>query len=654
MSIRNALLIALILVLPACNHGGKSIGTVTLVLSEVLHGSSVDTLKTLPGTRDLHLGDVLRVLNGGEGLVDFGDSMRLRLFNDTVLGVTKWDIAPDASWQAGMFLTDGGLVGQLVEAGKEVAFDTPGGAQITVLGTAFLVVYDSVNRETIVGNWNGTVIVTSAGIPIALAPGHGMHVQDGQPPGPQHPLGMTRDEYEQQARVLGIVEAARKALARTAPSVRLSTETGTVGTPVTISGEGWQPGDIVYVGLAAPGSSSPELDLTTVVVAGTVDQAGRFVAMFWIPPDDRWADPAGVTIVAQSLVTGQTAAMPFRVTAMPTPTPTETATPTVTTTPTPTPTPCVPRLDWPIYIVRPGDTLFSLARVTGSTVDELMRANCLFDERIYAGQALRVPRLPPTPTHTPTPTPTATTSATPTSTSTHTPTHTPTPTSTSTNTPTPTHTSSPTPTRTPSPTPTHTPTFTPYQVIGTIRGRVLWNEQPVAGATVYATDLYGFNSTRYGSAVTGQDGLFSIPRVPEGTGYLYVFGSQPEFWVAAVTPFQIISGDVTDAQDTYLCKGFDPISPKDNETIYTSRPILQWPIYPYAVDYAVRVLPEGGSVFVWSRGDSDARIKETQVQVDVNLSLGRYTWRVDAFNAAGHIIGCSFYPRYFSVSVLLN
>ncbi|HKZ82548.1 MAG TPA: LysM peptidoglycan-binding domain-containing protein [Anaerolineae bacterium] len=634
-----------------------------LVIRDVLHGSSVNTLKALLDTRDLRLGDVLQVINGGEGLVDFGDSMRLRLFNDTVLGVTRWDIAPNASWQAGMFLTDGGLVGKLVKPGNKAAFNTPGGAQITVLGTEFFVVYDSVGQETIVGNFHGTVEVESGGVRFTLAANMVVRVPAGQPPGPQQPLGMTPDEFGQQARVLqSAVDAARQALPPPAPSAQLSPQEGAVGMPVTISGEGWQPDDIVYVGLAVPGSNPPQLDLTTVVVAASVEEAGRFVAMFWIPADDRWADPAGVTIVAQSLDTGQTAAMRFSVTATPTPTPTETPaptetpTPTVTTTPTPTPTPCVPRLDWPIYIVQPGDTLFSIARVTGSTVDELVRANCLFDERIYAGQALRVPRLPPPPTYTPTPTPTPTSSATPTSKSTNTPTHTPTHTSTPTNTPTrmPTHTSSPTPTHTPSPTPTHTPTFTPYQVIGTIRGRVLWNEQPVAGATVYATDLYGFNSTRYGSAVTGQDGLFSIPRIPEGTGYLYVFGSQPEFWVAAVTPFQIISGDVTDSQDTYLCKGFDPISPKDNETIYTSRPILQWPVYPYAVDYAVRVLPEGGSVFVWSRGDSDARIKETEVQVDVSLSLGRYTWRVDAFNAAGHIIGCSFYPRYFSVSALLN
>lgn len=452
MDIRNALLIALILVLPACNSaGGTPIGTVSLVISEVLHGKSAETLESLPDTRDLYLGDVLRVRNGGEGLVDFGDSMRLRLFNDTKLGVTKWDIAPDASWQAGMFLTDGGLVGQLVESGNEVAFDTPGGAQITVLGTEFFVVYDPVSQETLVGNFHGTVDVSSGGVEITLAADMMVRVRAGQPPDPQQPIGMTREEFEQQARALqSAVEAARQALLPPAPSAQLSTEAGAVGAPVTISGEGWQPGGIVYVGLAVPGSSLPELDLAAVVVAGTVDQAGRFVAEFSIPADERWADPAGVTIVAQSLVTRQTAAMRFSVTAMPTPTPTETATPTdtstptATITPTPTPTPCMPRPDWPVYIVQRGDTLFSIARVTGSTVDELVRANCLFDEHIYAGQALRVPRLPPTPTHTPTPTPTPTSSATRTSTAT--------------NTSTPTRTSSPTPS--PTPTLTRTPTFT--------------------------------------------------------------------------------------------------------------------------------------------------------------------------------------------------
>ena len=97
------------------------------------------------------------------------------------------------------------------------------------------------------------------------------------------------------------------------------------------------------------------------------------------------------------------------------------------------------------------------------------------------------------------------------------------------------------------------------------------------------------------------------------------------------------------AEDTYLCKGFDPISPEYGETIVTGRPFLQWPPYPDAVDYSVRVIRESVSRF--SRGDDGPRITETSVQVDVNLSLGEYRWRVDAFNAEGHIIGCSYYLK---------
>ncbi len=78
---------------------------------------------------------------------------------------------------------------------------------------------------------------------------------------------------------------------------------------------------------------------------------------------------------------------------------------TLTNTPTlsPTPTPCQPQFSWPIYIVQRSDTLYSLALAIGSTVSELMLANCLPDDRIYEGQWLYVPRLP-VKTHTPTPT----------------------------------------------------------------------------------------------------------------------------------------------------------------------------------------------------------------------------------------------------------
>ena len=162
--------------------------------------------------------------------------------------------------------------------------------------------------------------------------------------------------------------------------------------------------------------------------------------------------------------------------------------------PTPRPYTCGPPLSWVVYIVRPGDTLYSLSLRFGTSIDAIRQANCLPDyDIIYAGQALYLPPLPtpvlphtPTPTETPMPTPTPTPiptesptftptlpptfiptlTPTPTSTATPTQTHTPTltgtpvPTSTPTFTPTPTPTEPPTSTHTPTPTPTELPTST--------------------------------------------------------------------------------------------------------------------------------------------------------------------------------------------------
>ncbi|MCZ7583642.1 MAG: LysM peptidoglycan-binding domain-containing protein [Deltaproteobacteria bacterium] len=78
---------------------------------------------------------------------------------------------------------------------------------------------------------------------------------------------------------------------------------------------------------------------------------------------------------------------------------TATATPTATPTPIPTFTPvppvqCAVRTDWPVYTIVRGDTLYSISRRTGTTVDALMTANCLTSTIIFSGQALRVPTLP--------------------------------------------------------------------------------------------------------------------------------------------------------------------------------------------------------------------------------------------------------------------
>lgn len=55
------------------------------------------------------------------------------------------------------------------------------------------------------------------------------------------------------------------------------------------------------------------------------------------------------------------------------------------------------------YTVKPGDTLYSIARRSGTTVEELVRLNGLKDTSLEVGQTLKLPGETGTPTPTPTP-----------------------------------------------------------------------------------------------------------------------------------------------------------------------------------------------------------------------------------------------------------
>ena len=163
--------------------------------------------------------------------------------------------------------------------------------------------------------------------------------------------------------------------------------------------------------------------------------------------------------------------------------------PPVTILPTPTPFPCLgPPPSWQIYVVQRGDTLYSLARRFGTTIIEIIQANCLKSYTIYAGQQLYLPPLPPTFTPTVTGTPTGTPTPTPSPTVTITVTVTVTPTATETETPTPTSTITGTPpTATPTVTPTETATGTPEGTITVTPTATETGEAPTPTATETAT-----------------------------------------------------------------------------------------------------------------------------------------------------------------------
>lgn len=133
---------------------------------------------------------------------------------------------------------------------------------------------------------------------------------------------------------------------------------------------------------------------------------------------------------------------------------------------TPAPTPvCGPPSSWVQYMVRRGETMFSLALRSGTSIAAILNANCLTNTNLQAGQIIFLPPMgavPPTavPTATPTNTATATATSTATSTATGTATIPPLPTTTATATSTATGTATGTPTASPTSTPTGSATPT--------------------------------------------------------------------------------------------------------------------------------------------------------------------------------------------------
>ena len=177
---------------------------------------------------------------------------------------------------------------------------------------------------------------------------------------------------------------------------------------------------------------------------------------------------------------------------------------------------------------------------------------------------------------------------------------------------------------------------------GTVQGRVLWNGQPVAGATAFVADNAS-GSVRYGTATTDDQGRFSISGVPEGRRVVFVQGDPRVFGASSAT-FTMTASPFT--QDFHLCKVFQPVSPSNNESV-GGRPVLRWDPYPDAVRYFAVVLSQNTSVF--SRGGPQGDLAGTSVQVDVDLPPGAYQWRLFAYNAAGQMIGCASQLRVFTI-----
>ena len=193
------------------------IGMISRINDLVEHGPSASQLSEVAESDPLDAGDVLRVSNGGEGLLDFGQFLQLRLLNDTELRTIKLEHAANLPLMARIRLETGGFTGKLIEEGGKAVFETPNGAEITILGTEFWIVYDPEEQILGVGNFEGLVFLSVGGDPIAISSNHYVIVRKDQPE-PERPMPVTRGEFEESSRVLGSpVTALRTLFLETAP-----------------------------------------------------------------------------------------------------------------------------------------------------------------------------------------------------------------------------------------------------------------------------------------------------------------------------------------------------------------------------------------------------------------------------------------------------
>lgn len=206
---------------------GASIGKVSLVDDQVEHNNN-----PLSGIEDLKGNDSIKVFDAGEGMLDFGSDLILRMFNTTSLGGITVASDPGSPLDVRMTLESGGFTGDKVKPGGQAVFTTPNGAKITVYGTSFFVVYDPESGVTTAGNFNGRMEIEAGGSgPVPIPENHSRRVEPGGQPGPETRLPFDRGVFERRARelaspvdalvVVEIIEPEPIAVDTTPPSIEL-------------------------------------------------------------------------------------------------------------------------------------------------------------------------------------------------------------------------------------------------------------------------------------------------------------------------------------------------------------------------------------------------------------------------------------------------
>lgn len=196
--------------------------------------------------------------------------------------------------------------------------------------------------------------------------------------------------------------------------------------------------------------------------------------------------------------------------------------------------------------------------------------------------------------------------------------------------------------------PSGLPTSTPFVYsgpqpaagTGNVYGRLLWNGQPVVGATVRLCDEVEFMGGCQGleySTATDDTGVYLFTDIDPIT-YALTYqeqGAEDWFYITSgllnAADFEVSAGQVLDAGDLNIVKyDMTLVEPADESRLSDPRPTLVWQAYADAEYYEIVLSPQrGSSIFLFEE------LVETSIAPPVDLLNCNYGWYLRAYNSQG-------------------
>ena len=172
------------------------IGYVTNLNDYVGHALSGEDIHPVNETEELLGDDIIRVKDGGEAQLTFGN-IKIIAMSETEVDSLHTEGDPQTPALAHVLLRFGGLICNNEARKSELILTTPvDRKKVTVMGTWMFMVYDPITELTTVGNFDGTVHVDAGGEQTFIEPGKYVVIPAGQPPSDQFEIPFTLDQYQ--------------------------------------------------------------------------------------------------------------------------------------------------------------------------------------------------------------------------------------------------------------------------------------------------------------------------------------------------------------------------------------------------------------------------------------------------------------------------